>query len=402
MTAAEKILQKALAASSIDSREWNAVQAGLRDRAFFSSTVASVRFLHAAREMAAAQAAGGMSESEIRRDLRRLLAGENYDPGDKANTIQDLRTRLRLDLIIKTNVQQARGYIHHLEATAPGAVAAFPAQELVRRRRREIPRNWHERWREAGGRLYPGGRMIALKDDPVWTAISRFGTPYPPFDFNSGMGVRDIPRSEAVSLGIITDRALRARVERAEADIAAGRRPGFNDNLQAEIPFANNADWQFLKNAFRDQIQKSGDTIKWREHIFADAFDGGNFSMHLGMAQPTLLDKLPRGISADDFAGKQLVIDQTWLDNKRADSSTHRAHFAGYGIDSDPIEKRDVALLPALWRSPDRAMQGNVPGKKRLVAELDAFDGSTFRAIFDYGGTQVRLITFFKPTKNPR
>ena len=105
MTAAEKILQKALAASSIDSREWNAVQAGLRDRAFFSSTVASVRFLHAAREMAAAQAAGGMSESEIRRDLRRLLAGENYDPGDKANTIQDLRTRLRLDLIIKTNVQ---------------------------------------------------------------------------------------------------------------------------------------------------------------------------------------------------------------------------------------------------------------------------------------------------------
>jgi hypothetical protein len=31
-------------------------------------------------------------------------------------------------------------------------------------------------------------RMIARKDSPIWEALSRFGTPYPPFDFNSGCG----------------------------------------------------------------------------------------------------------------------------------------------------------------------------------------------------------------------
>jgi hypothetical protein len=41
---------------------------------------------------------------------------------------------------------------------------------------------------QAGGQIF-GGRMIALKSDPIWTAISAFGTPYPPFDYNSGMWV---------------------------------------------------------------------------------------------------------------------------------------------------------------------------------------------------------------------
>lgn len=39
--------------------------------------------------------------------------------------------------------------------------------------------------------------MIALKSDRVWTNFSRFGRPYPPSDFGSGMGVEDIDRDEA-------------------------------------------------------------------------------------------------------------------------------------------------------------------------------------------------------------
>lgn len=45
--------------------------------------------------------------------------------------------------------------------------------------------------------------MIALRDDPVWRKISRFGSPTPPFDFNSGMGLSEISITEAERLGVI-------------------------------------------------------------------------------------------------------------------------------------------------------------------------------------------------------
>ena len=45
--------------------------------------------------------------------------------------------------------------------------------------------------------------MIALKDDPVWFALSDFGFPFPPFASGSGMSVRDIDRALAMELGLI-------------------------------------------------------------------------------------------------------------------------------------------------------------------------------------------------------
>lgn len=48
--------------------------------------------------------------------------------------------------------------------------------------------------------------MIALKNESIWEDISRFGTPYAPFDFNSGMDVRDIDRATAVQLGLMSAR----------------------------------------------------------------------------------------------------------------------------------------------------------------------------------------------------
>jgi hypothetical protein len=68
---------------------------------------------------------------------------------------------------------------------------------------REEPCNWKERWQQAGGKLC-AGRMIARKDDPIWFSISRFDRPYPPFDCNSGMGVREIRRKEAEQLGVLS------------------------------------------------------------------------------------------------------------------------------------------------------------------------------------------------------
>ena len=59
---------------------------------------------------------------------------------------------------------------------------------------RSKPREWRIRWNDARRSLGEGntsatyaesdhGPFKALKNDPVWSAISRFGNPWPPFDF---------------------------------------------------------------------------------------------------------------------------------------------------------------------------------------------------------------------------
>ena len=45
--------------------------------------------------------------------------------------------------------------------------------------------------------------MVALINHPGWSRLSRFGTPWPPFDYSSGMGVESVSRKEAVALGVI-------------------------------------------------------------------------------------------------------------------------------------------------------------------------------------------------------
>ena len=224
MTAAEKILGKALVGSDLDTEGWSRIQAGLRDRAFFSAKVEEARILHAARQMCAEVADGKRSASEFRRDMRALLSKMGYPEGD--GSLKDLYSERRLDVLRETNVRQARGYVQHLEATTRGALMAFPAQELVRIYDREKPRNWESRWAAAGGKFY-GGRMIALKGDPIWTAISRFGTPWPPFDFKSGMGVEDIDFETAMELGVMAEDDPPPEPEEVD----------FNKGLSAEVGF---------------------------------------------------------------------------------------------------------------------------------------------------------------------
>lgn len=63
--------------------------------------------------------------------------------------------------------------------------------------------------------------MIALKNDPIWEEISEFGLPYAPFDYNSGMDVKDVDYDEAVELGLID-----------EGETEKPEEMGLNDGLQ--------------------------------------------------------------------------------------------------------------------------------------------------------------------------
>ena len=260
MTAAEKILKKALIGSSLNSREWNLVQAGLRDRAFISSQVESMRILHAARRMVADRAGGQLSASEIRRDLRKVISSTGYRPPEgKEGTLQNLYSKRRLDTIIKTNVEQARGYVRHLDGMKPGAFAAFPGQELIRVRERKEKRDWATRWKNAGGRFY-NGRMIALRDDPIWERISVFGNPFPPFDWGSGMGVRAVSRRDSIALGVVTDNEVRDKVQELKAENPVS----MNENLAVSVTPEEESE---LRQAFGDQIAIENGEARWRDGL---------------------------------------------------------------------------------------------------------------------------------------
>lgn len=379
MTAAEKILQKALVTSDIGSEQWNSIQAGLRDRAFFSARVAEVRFLDAMRSQIAESLSGNLSQSEFRKAVREMLTHGSYDAGENRGTIKDLMTKARLDLIFDTNRKMAQGYVQHLQATTDGALAAFPAYELLRAEPRKMPRNWPAIWQQKGGTLYQG-RMIAPKTDPIWTRISRFGLPYPPFDYNSGMDIFSVSRSECLALGVPLP-------DPGSAEGASA--PSFNDNLQTSFDAGHwSGDYaRKLHEAFGDQLKYTQDqttgnvTVQWQRCLVRDMFE--NYTVptpeesgkgwRLGKATAKMLsecDKVSpkyrplfegRGLTLNKSLAKHTIDEGHWLvDNTPGNM---------------PVRPADLDLLPSLWRSPDYIKAGGE--KDSIVLCIDTFDGGT-------------------------
>lgn len=245
---------KALLPTTASSSELARIPAELRERAFFSARTASAAHLArtdalinrilqpipavqdpATGEWASAAPGEYMNEAKARQLMRASLRSIGYDPaaiGAEPGSLQDLASFNRIHLIIDTNVKMARNYGNWKQGQSTAILDQWPAQELIRVEAREERRDWHRTWVQAGGRVFPGagldgryGRMIALKNAPIWTSINRFGLPYPPFDYNSGVGVQDVDRDEAVRLKVIS-----------EDDQVAPQDRGFNDSLQASSP----------------------------------------------------------------------------------------------------------------------------------------------------------------------
>ncbi len=200
------------------------------------------------------ESGGGIGRAKARLQLRELLDSLGYRPADgEEGRLTDLSSDARLNLILDTNVQMAQGYGHFAEGQDSAILDQWPAQELIRVRDSRVPRDWPTRWADAGGQFF-GGRMIALKSDPIWTDISAFGLPYPPFDFNSGMDVQDVDRDEAMAIGLI-DR---------DTEIAPQPR-GFNADLQASPDVRDNALKSALQELFGGLAQfDAGGVLRWK------------------------------------------------------------------------------------------------------------------------------------------
>lgn len=228
----------------LSSAELSEISVGIRERAVFAARATIAELLDGIDRGVKAILVGKVSPDlptvdlpTVRLELKQILQSVDYKPApEDVGTIKDLSSDGRLNLILKTNTDMSQGYGYFEQGQDEAVLDEWPCQELVRVEDRVERRNWYERWRGNGGNIYPGnprglplvqgagveGRCIARKDDPIWSAISAFGQPYPPFDYNSGVGLRDVSRSESMELGII-DRDTRVEPQSR----------GFNDDLQA-------------------------------------------------------------------------------------------------------------------------------------------------------------------------
>lgn len=413
MNPADRILQKALIASGnlkpvkpgekpqlVDTEGWSKVQAGLRDRAFFSSQVTQTKILYAMRQNVAELVSGGKSESEVRRDLREYLLKIGYDadadlqPGEKSRrgTIKDLMTKARLDVMMRTNADQARGYAAHLRATSAGAILAAPAYELVRVERRKAERDWDTRWEDAAKKVgWEGvarnGSHIALKTSPIWAALSRFGNPFPPFDFNSGMGVRNVRKSVCREIGLLGP----------DEQPKIPETPDFNGHLAERVPFnGNTKEFKRLQDIFGDQISHENGEIKWRGNLIRDAFDSGRTEFEIRLGKPT--QTLKAMLSKEDAAilkNKSFTLKGDWLDHPREQGGTHRDHFEPLEKDprNIPLTSGDLDMIPSLWRKPDRVEKGGYDGS--FVCEIDTIDGGVLSLVVDATRTP-KIKTLYK------
>jgi len=187
----------------------------IRQRALFSARTESAAHLQRIRDTVRAilqpssEPGAGVNDARGRELLRDSLREIGYQPdsvGAAPGSLRDLGSRQRLQLILDMQVGMARGYGYYAQGANAAVLDQWPAQEFLRVEPRDRPRGddyWRARWLGAGGRTFPGGRMVALKDSDVWTNLSAFGLPYPPFDYGSGMGVQDVSRADAEALGLL-------------------------------------------------------------------------------------------------------------------------------------------------------------------------------------------------------
>ena len=224
-------LAKQVLPTSMSSNELEQLSQAIRDRSFFSARTTYADYLAEAQrlmrqlvaphtivdpdtlELRAAQPGETVNAASVRTKMQQYLKQLDYQPDEgEKGTLTDLSSDQRIDLIIDTQTKMSQGYGKWVADQDPEVLDLYPADEMYRQVNSRVPRDWSARWNEARATLGdatsatvasgPSGPFIALKNDPIWAALSRFGNPYPPFDYNSGMWVRDADPAEAEALGI--------------------------------------------------------------------------------------------------------------------------------------------------------------------------------------------------------
>ena len=314
-------------ASILRTAGWAQMPAALSTAAQLSAGVESARFLDRIQ--------GGVGEilsqyrnengaltdrSGLARDLMALARDEGLAPiaAEKRGTLEDVGSEVRAKLIVETQISQAYGYANWKGAQNEDALDAYPAQRLIRIRAAKDPRDWASRWQEAGEKVGWEGacktRWVALKNSPIWIALSRFGTPWPPFDFGSGMWVEDVDRAEAEDLGLIEPGQ---QVPPNEAQ--------FTDHLQMGVKAMSQAQRMNLQALFGKQVEIDSDIIKWKGK--ASDYESERSSQ--------------RAVGGRVLRGSEEILGQ--LGRREAAADVPNPFAPGQDYESNPVELAAVA-----------------------------------------------------------
>ena len=367
--AVDRMSSKTPIAVALSSAEWRATPQELRDRGFFVSAFAQANALQLMQDkigeslkMGREEVANGtriVDRNSFIQSTRRALNESGYLPPEgKEGTIQDHYTTGRLGLIFDINTRMAQEYGQWKVGQDPDILDAFPAQELYREEARIHERAWRKRWKDHGGGIY-GGRMIARKNDPIWSAISAFGSPYPPFDYNSGMGVRDVSRDVAEQLGVIS-----------RNEIITPDKKGFNDTLSLSCTNLTQPLVIKLQAQFGDQVVIKNGQAQWKANLIKD------FVGH-ALKNPSWKDKISLGVATpvtvakakefEDLADFELLL--------TADETRHAILL--HGTDNEALRGQvkltpeDFVAVADLWRSPDKVLSGDPKIPDSLVFQKD-------------------------------
>jgi hypothetical protein len=255
--------------SAMSSSEWAMFPADVRMRAMFSARVENERILAdmqqrlQARISLAQKDGRTMDRGVFIEEMRDELTQAGYKRGDaKRGSLQDLKSTRRLGLIWDMNLAQAQGYARWKADMTPEGLENEPCYEFIRVMERMEVRDWPLIWEQAGGRFFDGpgsnddypfakGRMMAAKTDGIWKRISRFNTPWPPYDWGSGMGLRGVDRDESELLGVIDP-----------ADVLVPEDEPFNETTVASLRGIPAEGRERIERALLGDVILQGDEIR--------------------------------------------------------------------------------------------------------------------------------------------
>jgi len=229
---------RGLLPTTLGTAELRELGEGILARSVFTARGSNAIFISKLKEVIDLLAGGDINDADARMALREMLKVLGYTPEGGfpdapagsvppavQGSLQDLMSFRRLDLIVRTQRDLMAGAGQQYRGHTPDRLEAAPAWELIRIEPVRVERTWHpryaekSRWLLVGGKVYggeaqpdgsvKGGRMIALKSDPLWGELGSsenfkdaLDVDHPPFAFNSGMGWREITRAECRALGV--------------------------------------------------------------------------------------------------------------------------------------------------------------------------------------------------------